>query len=445
MSIEQNRLISNRLEGLQAFGAVWLSQVISVFGSDLTGFALGVWVYQSTKSSTSFALVFFFSAVPEIVLAPLAGVIVDRWDRRRVMLLGTAGAGLCVATLSMLSLTGSLQLWEIYVITAVSSAFQSVQLIALAASTTLLVPKRHLSRANGVVELGASIAMVIAPSIAGIFLDSIGLTNVLLISATASLMGVASLMTVRIPRPKNGAETEKEGSTLLFEAAQGWRYVKGRPELMALLLLFATTNFTMGIVQALLPPLVLSFATPEALGLVLSVGGVGVVLGSLLVSIWGGPKRKARAILGLSFSQGMILFLAALQPQAILIGTAAFVFLFCSPIVLTCSQTIWQTKVADEIQGRALAVRRIVSWSSLPIAYLVAGPLADHAFEPMMAPDGLLASTVGTVIGTGTGRGVALLFIVMGLLTVLAVTAGYRYQPLRELEDRLPDAAGTDA
>jgi MFS family permease len=444
MSIEQNRLISNRLEGLQAFGAVWLSQAISIFGSELTGFVLGVWVYQSTKSSTNFSLIFFFSVVPEIVMAPLAGAIVDRWDRRRVMLLGTVGAGLCVAALSLLSLTGSLQLWEIYVITAVNSAFQSVQLIALAASTALLVPKRHLNRANGVVELGASISMVIAPSIAGFFLDSIGLTNVLLISAAASLIGVVSLMTVRIPRPENGAETEKERSTLLFEAVQGWRYVKGRPELMALLLLFAITNFTIGIVQALLPPLVLSFATPEVLGIVLSVGGVGVVLGSLLVSIWGGPKRKVRAILGLSFSRGMILFLAALQPHAILIGTAAFLFLFCSPIVLTCSLTIWQTKVANEIQGRALAIRRIVSWSSLPVAYLVAGPLADRVFERLMTPQGPLAQSVGTVIGTGPGRGVALLFIVLGALTALAVTAGSRYRPLRELEDRLPNVAGRD-
>jgi len=208
------------------------------------------------------------------------------------------------------------------------------------------------------------------------------------------------------------------------------------------LILFAITNFTTGIVQVLLPPFILSFKTPEALGTIMSAGGVGVVTGSVLLSAWGGPQRKMRAIFIASFIRGVVLFLAVLQPNALLIGTAAFIFLFCDPVIFTSSQTIWQTKVPAEVQGRAFAMRRLVAWSTLPMAYVVAGPLADRILEPWMAAQGPLARVAGGLFGTGPGRGIAVLFIVLGLLTVLAVAAGFLYQPLRDLEDRLPDVAG---
>jgi len=157
--------------------------------------------------------------------------------------------------------------------------------------------------------------------------------------------------------------------------------------------------------------------------------------------VWGGPRRKMRAIFGFSLLRGLILFLGVLQPEPLLIGVAAFTFLFCDPIIFTCSLTIWQTKISAEVQGRAFAIRRLVGWSSVPLAYLVAGPLADRVFEPLMAARGPLSQTVGGIIGTGAGRGIALLFIVLGVLTALTVAAGFRFRPLRELEERLPDAA----
>jgi hypothetical protein len=196
-------------------------------------------------------------------------------------------------------------------------------------------------------------------------------------------------------------------------------------------------------VQVLLPPFILSFKTPEALGTIMSAGGVGVVAGSVLLSVWEGPQRRMRAIFVASFIRGVVLFLAVLQPSAVLIATAAFIFLFCDPVIFTSSQTIWQTKVPAEVQGRAFAMRRLVAWSTLPLAYVVAGPLADRILEPWMAAQGPLARAAGGLFGTGPGRGIAVLFIVLGVLTVLAVIAGFLYQPLRDLEDRLPDVAGS--
>jgi MFS family permease len=428
--------------GSAAFGMVWLGQVMSLFGSHLVGFVLGVWIYQQTKSVTAFSLISFFTVLPEIALLPIAGVIVDRWDRRWVMLLGVVGSGLCGAVLAVLAITGQLQLWHIYLMVTASSAFQSVQFPALSASVTLLVPRRNLSRANGMVSLGMSLTMVAAPLVAGASLDLIGLTRVLLVNVAAYAFAVVMLCVVSIPRPEQSPQAEKVVRSFWREAAQVWRFLTGHNGLMGLLLLFAITNFTTGIVQVLLPPLILSFTTPEALGTIMSAGGVGVVLGSVLVSVWGGPRRKMRAIFISASMRGIVLFVAVLQPSAFLIGTAAFIFLFCDPIIYISSQTIWQTKVAAEVQGRVFAMRRLVTLSTLPLAYLVAGPLADRVFEPAMAAQGTLASVLGGALGTGPGRGIALLFIVLGVLTVFAVITGFLYRPLRELEYLLPDVAG---
>ena len=431
---------SEPLSGGAAFGVVWIGQVVSLFGSNLAGFVLGVWVYQQTKSVTAFSLISLLTVLPEIALLPVAGVIVDRFDRRLVMLLGVLGSGLCGVVLAALAVMGQLQLWHIYLMLMVSSAFESVQFLALSASITLLVSRHNLSRANGMVSLGTSIAMVAAPVLAGVFLQVLGLTKVLLINVAAYAFAVLTLCVVRIARPEKSFQTDEAPRSFWREAAQVWRYVTGQHELMALLVLFAITNFSTGMVQVLLPPYILSFKTPEALGTIMSAGGVGVVAGSVLLSIWAGPRRKMRAIFVVSFIRGVVLFLAVLQPSAVLIGAAAFIFLFCDPFIFTCSQTIWQTKVPADVQGRAFAIRRLVAWSTLPLAYLVAGPLADQVFEPWMAEQGPLARVVGGLFGTGPGRGIAVLFIVLGLLTVIAVAAGFLYQPLRDLEDRLPDA-----
>src|ERR1041385_6636461 len=435
---------SERFHGAAAFGVVWLGQVASLFGSHLAGCALGVWVYQQTKSVTAFSLISFFTVLPEIALLPVAGVIVDKWDRRWVMLIGVLGSGVCGAVLAVLAIMGQLQLWHIYLFVMASSAFQSVQFPALSASITLLVPRQHLSRANGMVSLGTSLAMVGAPIVAGVFLEVIGLSRVLLINVATYAFAVVTLCVVRLAQLEQSSPEDNQLRSFWHEAVQGWRYVTEQRELLALLFLFAITNFTTGVVQVLLPPLILSFTTPEALGTIMSAGGVGVLAGSVLLSIWGGPQRKMRAILIASFMRGVVLFLAVLQLNPVLIGTAAFIFLFCDPMIFACSQTIWQTKVPVAVQGRAFAMRRLVAWSTLPLAYVVAGPLADRVFEPWMAAAGPLARMLGELLGIGPGRGIAVLFIILGVLTVLTVIASSLYQPLRDLEDRLPDIAGNE-
>jgi hypothetical protein len=235
----------------------------------------------------------------------------------------------------------------------------------------------------------------------------------------------------------------EEGSqgkgSLLREAAVGWQYLRARSGLTALLLLFASINFLVALVNVLYIPLVLSFGSPVTLGAVLTIGGTGMIVGSVAVMSLGVPKRKVPAIMGLIFLGGVVIALTGVRPSAVLIGACGFVMMCVLPILQSTSQTLWQIKVAPDVQGRVFALRRMLAQASLPAAYLVAGPLADGLFEPLLADGGPLAVSLGPWIGAGPGRGIGLMFMLMGSLGCLLAMAGYLYPRIRHLEDELPD------
>jgi DHA3 family macrolide efflux protein-like MFS transporter len=424
---------------MAAFLAVWAGQVVSALGTGLTGFALGVWVYQRTGSATRFALMTLVTTLPGILLSPFAGVLVDRWDRRWVMILSDVGAGCTTLALALLFWYDRLELWHIYLLLAAGSVFGSLQWPAFSAVTPLLVPREHLGHAAGLTQMGNAIASLLSPVLAGALVVSIGLEGVVLVDFATFLVAVATLLAIRVPRAETTAEGLAARGSLLREAASGWLYIRERPGLLALLALLASTNFSMGMMQVLVSPMVLSFTSAAVLGRVLSVAGSGMLVGSLLMSAWGGPSRRVSGVLAFLMLQGAILVVGGLWPRAPLIAVAGFVFLFTMPITLGCNQALWQSKVAPDLQGRVFAVRRMVAWSTLPLSYLIAGPLADRVFEPLLAVNGPLAGSVGRLIGVGKGRGIALLLILLGILVMMTVAAFSRYSRLRQLESELPD------
>jgi MFS family permease len=426
---------------MRAFLTIWAGQVVSALGSNLTGFALGVWVYQQSGSATLFSLIMLVATLPAVLMSPIAGALVDRWDRRRAMILADAGAGLATLALALLIWADRLALWHIYLLTAVISTFSSLSWPAFTAAMTMMVRKEHLGRANGLGQLGEAAAQILAPMIAGALVVSLGRQGVVLIDFATYLVAIAALAVVRIPPPPPVPETAAAGKSSLWrEALSGWSYIRRRPGLLSLLMLLAVTNAGMGMVQVLLSPMVLSFASPAVLGRVLTVAGFGVLAGGLAMSAWGGPRRRVAGILGLLLLQGLVLPFGGLRASALLICAGAFVYMLALPILNGTSQALWQAKVEPALQGRVFAVRRMVALCTLPLAYLVAGPLADHVFEPLMAPGGALAGSVGRIIGVGKGRGMGLMLIAIGCFIVLVVAVANRSRRLRRLEAELPDA-----
>ncbi|MDF5707239.1 MAG: MFS transporter [Nostoc sp. S4] len=424
-------IITNKL---QVFIITWFGQLISLVGSGLTGFALGLWVYQRTSSVTEFALVSLFTTLPGIVLSPITGALVDRWERRATMLLCNTVAGLTTLVFVLLFLINQLQIWHIYAGMSIISVCTAFQFPAYSATITLLVSKKHLGRASGMTNIGEASARLFAPALAGVMVLTIKVQGVLLIDFASYLFAIVTLLIVQFPKPRKTTASDRGKSSLLKEAIYGWTYIIKRPGLLGLLLFFAGSNFGLGIASVLITPMLLAFTSPVILGNVMSIAGSGMLVGSIIMSVWGGPKPRVYGVFGFGLLQGICLLLVGLHPSIPLITTAAFGVFFCVPFMDGCNQTIWQTKVPPDVQGRVFAVRLMIAWSSFPLAYLLAGPLADYVFEPLLASDGLLASSVGKIVGVGAGRGIGLLFIVLGTINFWVAIFSYLYQPVRTIE-----------
>ncbi len=428
--------------GLKLWSVIWAGQLVSLVGSGLTSFALGVWAYQRSGSVTQFALIVFFAGLPGILLAPLAGTLVDKWNRKTVMIASDTLTALTTLVVALLLWQNSLEVWHIYIVAALNSIFRTFQWPAYIAATTLLVPKKHYARVGGMMQFGQAASEIVAPILAGLLMVAIDIEGVLLIDFVSYFFAVGALALVKIPRP----EVSEEGAAaaaLPFgkRLAYGFTYIRARKGLLGLLLFFAMINFVVSITTVLLTPLVLSFTNEAVLGTVLSVASAGMLVGSIIMMVTGGPKKRVYGVLVFGLILGVSVLLAGLRPYAPLVAGAVFLMMVGVPIINGCSQAIWQSKVAPDLQGRVFAVRRMVAQFTVPIADLSAGPLADFVFEPAMAQGGALAGTFGPILGgVGEGRGIGLILLTIAILPILASVFGWLYKPIRSVEEDLPDA-----
>lgn len=425
---------------MPTFILVWLGQVVSLIGSGLTGFTLGIWVYQTTGSTTQFSLIYLCTELPAILVAPFGGAIADRWDRRWLMILSDTGSGLSTGAIAILLWLGNLKVWHIYLAMAVSSTCQGFQWPAYYATPTLLVAKKHFGRANGMIQLGKAAGQLFSPILAGILVAKINVHGVVLIDFATFAFALLTLLLVSFPQHQKNNENKETKTPLWQEINSAWNYLLERPGLIMMLMFFVVTNFTIGLVQVLITPMVLSFTNAEILGRILSLGGSGWLVGALVMSTWGGPKKRVYGIFGFELLLGLSILIAGLRPSSILITIAAFTFFLSVPIIIGCVNAIRQVKVAPELQGRVFALWGAIAWSSFPLAYLVAGSLADRIFHPLLLEGGLLADSIGKIVGVGAGRGIGFLFILVGIFIILATITAYQYLPMRLVEDELPDA-----
>ena len=418
---------------------LWFSQFVSGVGTGLGSFALGVWVYRQNASATQYSMFAFVATCTGLLVGPLAGVLADRWDRKRLILLGDSGAAVMTSLMALALYTSQMRLWHVYIIVVVMVGFSALQGPAFVASISQLVPRRQLGRASGMMQAAGIATGLICPPLSGALVPVIGYHGVIAIDISTFLFAFFVLLFIRLPRPASTAASQERRS-LLGDFRFGWDYLRQRPGLLSLLWVFAATNFALSIVQVLLTPLILSFGSATNLGFVNTATAAGGLIGSLILSVWGGPQNRINGILLFLLLQAPILLLGALQPNVMLIAVASFIFTGLSPLIGGLSQAIWQSKVAHEVQGRVFAMRGLIISSTAPLAFLLAGPLADRVFEPLMAPGGAFADTIGQIIGVGKGRGVGLLFIALGLFLMLVVLLFSLNPRLRKVESEIPDA-----
>ncbi len=430
--------------GTHIFMIIWTGQALSTLGTAMTRFALLIWAYDQTGRATTLALLGFFSFIVYVVVGPAAGVLVDRWDRRRVMLAADLSAGLITLSFLALYSTGELRIWHLYAGEALTGFFEAFQHPAYNASMSVLVPRAQLSRFNGLRSLSWDATNILAPVLAGLMLHGIGLGSVMLVDLGTLGAAVISLLSVQIPRPcasREGSQARELG--LRRELAFGTQYILQRPGLLGLTVIYMLIFLYAGITYfGVLPAMILARSGGRELVLssVQSALGVGGIVGGVVVTIWDGPKRKIHGVLAFcaaSFLLGDTLFAAGRTPPAWI--AAAFASAFFIPFMTSAQRAIWQSKVPPDIQGRVLAAAFAWGQVTRPLGYLLAGPLADRVFEPAMMPGGTLDSIFGGLVGVGPGAGMGLMFLLTAALGCASCLGAYLFAPLRRIDTDLPD------
>lgn len=417
----------------RTFLLVALTQLFSMIGTGLTSFALGVWVLQETGSVSRFAMISVLAVAPAILLSPVAGAVADRFERRRVMILSDSMAGAATAALVLLLATGRLELWFIYLFAGVGSVANAFQRPAYLAAVTQLVPKRYLGQANGLVTLGASAGDLVAALLGGILIGFFGLATVVAIDATTFVLAFTVLLCVRFP---DRLWVRREES-FRAEIVGGWRYITRRRPLVVMVVFFVVFNLLFAVPVVLATPLVLGGSSPQVLGAVLACGGVGALLGTLLMAVWGGTRRRALGMIGGTITLGAAVVLLGATAQPVVQGVA-MLLTYGSLLVLNAHWlALIQTKVGLELQGRVLAINQMMAMSAMPFGFVAVGPLSDWVGRH--ADSGALGA-LEDLLQLGAVAGVGLTLVLAGALIAGWGLLGLGLPALRTMEDALPDA-----
>ncbi len=426
-------------DGQRTFLIVWSGQLVSLVGSSLTWFGLSIWIFIETGSVTALALVMLGSNLPRILLSPVAGALVDRWDRRWAMILSDLGSGIGTIIIAVLFALDAVSIPALVAIAAFSSVFQAFQWPAYQASITLLVPKDRYQRASGMVQMAEGIAQVAAPLLAAAVIAFWDVLGLILIDVVTFVFAIVTLLIVRFPRPPRSKVGEEGTGSLWSESIYGFKYLVKRRGLLALLAFFAALNLAFGAIGPLIIAYMLSIGSELTLGTAMTVGSTGMIVGSIVASVMKPVERRVRGFVIASAVLGVMLGTVAVTATWVVIVASIWIAMFALPIGMAMSQSIWMSKVEPDVQGRVFSARSMIAQATIPFAYLLVGPLADTVFVPLMTGTSAVGEFLQGIFGSGEARGYAMFFLTLGVGVLVACVGAYAYGPLRNLERDLPD------
>ena len=383
------------------FFAIWTGQAFSLVGSQVASFALVWWLTKTTGSATVLTMATMVAILPGVILGPFAGALVDRWNRRRVMLAADGFVALVSAWLAYLFWSGSMQVWHLYVAMLARSLGEAFHWPAMQASTSLMVPKEHLSRVAGLNQTIRGGLNVVAPPLGALLLGLLPLHGVMGVDVATAALAMVPLLFVTIPQPQRTDAGQGSGVPGVWaDVRAGLRYVRGWPGLMAILGIAMIINFVVNPAFSLMPLLVTDHFQGGALqlGWLESAWGVGVVLGGLLLSVWGGFRRRIyTSLLGMVIA-GLGIMVVGLVPGSGFIWAVAALFVAgtTNPLINGPLHAILQATVAPEMQGRIFTLVSSFATAMMPLSLAVAGPLADAVgVRPWYAVGGIIFSLIG--------------------------------------------------
>jgi DHA3 family macrolide efflux protein-like MFS transporter len=366
------------------FFSIWTGQAFSLVGSALVQFALVWWLTQKTGSATILATATLAALLPQIVLGPFAGTLVDRWNRRLIMIVADSSIAAATGVLILLFATGVVQVWHVYVILFLRSLGGAFHGPAMISSTSLMVPTKHLARVAGMNQTLQGIISIFAPPLGALLLVLLPTGQVLAVDIGTAALAVFPLLFISIPQPPRQiamANGTVQKTSYWHDLKEGLLYVVKWPGLFGVILLAMALNFLLSPSSALLPLLVRQefHGGATQLAVVESVFGAGVILGGLALSIWGGFRRRIVTSFSGVIGIGIGVILTGLAPADLfwLLLAAIFVLGFTQVFANGPLNAIFQSTVAPDMQGRVFSLISTGAAAMMPLSLLIAGPVSD--------------------------------------------------------------------
>ena len=427
-----------------SFFLIWIGQSLSMFGSMLTSFSIGVWLFQRTGSVLDYVQLMLVSTLPALACLPWTGGFADRYSRRAILIGCELLSLLCMSVMAYLLWANRFEPWQLYLVQIALAVGVAFQAPAAYATISNLVPKALFGQASGLFGLTTALAQIVAPLMAATLLTAIGIHGIVLLDVVTFVAALIGLMLARFPSGGVLLSESSKTARALAQPMQNLRwaiaYLRARPTLAKIYGYTCAATFLSNIVLILVTPMVLSSYSPQVLARVSTAGAVGTLVVGMLMIGWGGPKKWSPWLLGLVAIEGIAISIAGYSKSVSVLCLCAFVVMASSSLLSSCIQIIWRRKVPADGQGRFSALQQMVSLALLPLAALIGGLLANSAFEPALLANGHWAHAIGDWFGTGKGRGTGFLFFVVGIGAVVVSVLALLDRRIYRLESEVEDA-----
>lgn len=421
----------NQDKSFNKFLILWFGELISIIGSGLTSFGLGVYVFQTTNNASSVALVTLLAFLPTILLSAPAGVLADRFDRRLLMILGDSLSALGLIYILICMINGQATLLNICIGVSISSIFSSLLEPSYRATITDLLTEEQFAKASGLVQMAGSSKFLLSPIIAGFLLSVSTIELLLIIDIATFFITVSTTLFVK----KGLKSTRKVTENSFTEDFKiGFNAIRSNRGIFILIILMSVMTFYLAFIQTLITPLVLSFSNSKTLGTMETISAMGMLVSSLIIGM-AHIKNNYTKMLGIGFiCSGIFMAGVGFRANLFIIGLFGFLFFASLPFINTSADCLVRMNIENSLQGRVWGLIGIISQLGYVAAYAIVGFLADHIFEPMLSEKGILSNSIGKIIGVGQGRGIGFLLIVGGIFMIITAVLMLNNKSIKSLE-----------
>lgn len=428
----------NTVYEMRLFLILWLSQSFSTLGSSMTAYSLVIWSYNQNGSALSTALLMVCSYAPYVICSIFAGALLDKWDKKKTMLLSDCGAAFTTFIVLVLIMTDNLEIWHIYILNAFSGLMNTVQQPASEVATTLILPKKYYQKEGSFRYLSSSASSILTPIITTAIMGMFGMKAVIFFDlfsfATASL---TLLIFIKIP----SGEIQSNADEKFFDLVKsGIKWLKKERGIFGLIMFLSSINLVASMYDAAFPAMMLSRngGSEKTMGIVNAVIGVTTLIGSIIASLSKTPKSRVKVICNcLLFSMSTENILLALGNNVWVWSIGGFLGWIFIPLMNTNLSAVMRLKIPENMQGRIYSVRNSLQFFTIPLGYFVGGFAVDYIFEPFMSWQ--KSDVLSALFGGGKGSGAALFFFVIAFIGV-AVCLYFRHdKAIWRLETQVED------